>query len=151
MPAKIAQAPVPATASEARRRNNGRLLAAGLFLAAAACAAYSRTFSVPALYDDDPSIADNPSIRHLATAFWPPSYATVGGRPILNLSLAINYAISGTQLWRAGASNDWVAAWNALIARITGSDAVFVNNVAARMTARIIVMMFVLSKIGRRE
>jgi protein O-mannosyl-transferase len=99
MAAKTAQDPIPAPSSEARRRINGWPLAAGLVLAAAAWAAYSRTFSVPALYDDDPSIADNPSIRHLATAFWPPSYATVGGRPVLNLSLAINYAISGTRLW----------------------------------------------------
>src|ERR1700722_6594291 len=56
-----------------------------------------------------------------------------------------------TQLCRAGASNDCVAACSALIAKITGSVAVLVNNVAARITARIIVMMLVLSKIGRRE
>jgi protein O-mannosyl-transferase len=82
-----------------------RTLAAGAVLAAAALAAYSGTFSVPALFDDDPSIADNPTIRHLASAFSPPSYATVGGRPILNLSLAANYAISGSRLWSYHAAN----------------------------------------------
>jgi tetratricopeptide (TPR) repeat protein len=62
-------------------------------------AAYCRTFAVPPLFDDDASIADNPTIHRLATAFVPPSYATVGGRPILNLSLALNYSISGNQVW----------------------------------------------------
>jgi tetratricopeptide (TPR) repeat protein len=35
----------------------------------------------------------------------PPVGATVGGRPILNLSLAINYAISGTSVWSYHAAN----------------------------------------------
>ena len=65
----------------------------------AVVAAYCRTFAVPALFDDDASIADNPTIHRLATAFFPPSYATVGGRPVLNLSLALNYAVSGNQVW----------------------------------------------------
>jgi len=77
----------------------------GAAIAVAATAAYCRTFSVPALFDDDPSIADNPTIHHLATAFFPPSYATVGGRPVLNLSLALNYAISGNRLWSYHALN----------------------------------------------
>jgi tetratricopeptide (TPR) repeat protein len=72
------------------------LPACAVFIAAAATLAYSRTFSVPALFDDDPSIADNPTLRQLGTAFFPPSFATVGGRPVLNASLAINYAIGGT-------------------------------------------------------
>jgi tetratricopeptide (TPR) repeat protein len=81
------------------------VVALGGAVAAAAVLAYSRTFSVPALFDDDPSIADNPSIRHLGTAFFPPSFATVGGRPILNLSLALNYAISGNRVWSYHALN----------------------------------------------
>jgi tetratricopeptide (TPR) repeat protein len=105
MPAKKAQAPNSAPPTVPGCRIDGRLLLAGVVLAAAAFAAYSRTFSVPALFDDDPSIADNPSIRHFATALWPPSYATVGGRPVLNLSLAVNYGISGTRLWSYHAAN----------------------------------------------
>jgi tetratricopeptide (TPR) repeat protein len=80
-------------------------MACGAVLSAAALLAYCRTFTVPALFDDDPSIADNPTIRHLATAFVPPSFATVGGRPILNLSLALNYALSGDRLWSYHALN----------------------------------------------
>ena len=71
----------------------------GVILAAGAIAAYSRTFSVPLHFDDLDAIANNPSIRHLSTALWPPINTTASGRPILNLSLAINYAISGTAVW----------------------------------------------------
>jgi hypothetical protein len=69
-------------------------LTSGAVIAAAAIVAYCRTFSVPLLFDDGPSITDNPTIRHLGTAFWLPFDSTVSGRPILNISLAINYAIS---------------------------------------------------------
>jgi tetratricopeptide (TPR) repeat protein len=74
--------------------------AAGALIALAGLLAYANTFAVPLLLDDLPSIRDNPTIRHL----WPPGGAlsppggtglTVEGRPILNLSLACNYALSG--------------------------------------------------------
>lgn len=84
-------------------------LAAGL-LAVAAILAYANTFQVPFLFDDVPSILENPTILRL----WPPGGAlsppseggvTVSGRPILNLSLAINYAISGLDPWSYHALN----------------------------------------------
>lgn len=74
---------------------------AGAVLVAATALAYARSFSVPFIFDDIPSILENPSIRHL----WPPWSALtpppelngypVGGRPLVNLSLALNYAVSG--------------------------------------------------------
>jgi hypothetical protein len=79
--------------------------AGGLVIAAAAAAAYANTFSVPLLYDDGVSIAGNPSIRHFGTAFFPPGNATVSGRPILNLTLAANYALGGTALGGLHAAN----------------------------------------------
>jgi protein O-mannosyl-transferase len=64
--------------------------------------AYHNSFAAPFLLDDVPSVEDNLSIRHL----WPiwkalsPSPASfVGGRPIVNLSLAVNYAFGGTGVW----------------------------------------------------
>jgi protein O-mannosyl-transferase len=68
----------------------------------AACAAYHNSFSGPFVFDDIPAIVDNPSIRHL----WPitrvmiPPLSTAGanGRPIVNLSLAANYALGGTSV-----------------------------------------------------
>jgi len=81
------------------------VLAGGLALAAAAAAAYAGTFSVPLLFDDESSVAGNPTLRHLASAFWPPGGRTVSGRPVLNLSLALNYAVSGTAVWSYHALN----------------------------------------------
>jgi len=95
---------VPSTAQTRR----GVLLAVGL-LAVAALAAYHDTFSAPFILDDAESITGNQTIRHL----WPPwaalsppaGGATVSGRPFLNLSLAVNYAISGEAVWSYHALN----------------------------------------------
>jgi tetratricopeptide (TPR) repeat protein len=61
--------------------------------------AWSNSFSAPFELDDDPSIVRNLTIRHLGSGAWlfPPAHAgeTVGGRPVLNLSLALNYAAHG--------------------------------------------------------
>ncbi|MCX6955935.1 MAG: tetratricopeptide repeat protein [Verrucomicrobia bacterium] len=78
-------------------------LATGV-LTAATVAAYHNSFAAPFVFDDVPAIVENPSIRHL----WPlsevlaPSLAggvTVSGRPVVNLSLALNYAVSGPAVW----------------------------------------------------
>lgn len=64
----------------------------------AALAAYYNSFSGPFVLDDT-EILDNPTIRHLWpvwTVLSPPTHAGVGGRPLLNLSYAINYALGGT-------------------------------------------------------
>jgi len=74
-------------------------------IAAAAILAYSRTFQVPFLYDDIPSIVNNPTLQHLGPALWPPADSTVSGRPVLNLSLALNFAASGTSVWSYHAAN----------------------------------------------
>ncbi len=73
-------------------------LSSGLILAAGSVAAYSRTFSVPVLFDDRDEILNNPSLRHLGNlgaVFSPPLNLGVGGRPLLNLSYAVNYAWGG--------------------------------------------------------
>lgn len=76
----------------------------------AAAVAYSGTFSGPFVFDDDASIIDNPTIRSLWSwpgALQPPHGGgqTVEGRPILNLTFAVNYAISGKQTWSYHALN----------------------------------------------
>ena len=74
----------------------------GAILAAGAIAVYSRTFFVPLLLDDKPSIADNLSIHRLWPlwpALTPPNDAGVGGRPLLNLSYAVNYAFGGNAVF----------------------------------------------------
>jgi len=66
---------------------------------AAGVAAYGQTFTGSFLFDDEPTILCNPTIRHWATALAPPVNATSAGRPVVNLSLAINYALSGNEPW----------------------------------------------------
>ena len=72
-----------------------------IFIILATLVAYSNSFKGVLVFDDIESIEQNASIRHLTTALFPPhqSGITVEGRPILNLSLAINYAISGINVW----------------------------------------------------
>ncbi len=89
--------PVPAVAGPSRW--------APLLIVLLGAAAYARTFSAPLVFDDLASIADNPSLRHWATAFSPPLASTTAGRPLLNFSLAINYALSGTEVWSYHALN----------------------------------------------
>jgi tetratricopeptide (TPR) repeat protein len=75
-----------------------------LLVVAAGLLAYSNSFRGVFLFDDMGSITENPTIRHL-WPIWrclsPPRHGglTVEGRPLINLSLAINYAIGGIQVW----------------------------------------------------
>ncbi len=73
-----------------------------MLITLATFAAYHNTFASPLLLDDFGSILENKTIRDLrdiVTVFSPPPGMTVSGRPILNFSLAINYAISGREVW----------------------------------------------------
>ena len=72
-----------------------------LLIAAVAMAAYCNTLAVPFLFDDIDSIELNRSIRSLSNLraiVVPPLQMSVSGRPIVHLSLAINYAISGLRV-----------------------------------------------------
>ena len=87
--------PAPARA----RRTDWLGLAGGAILAAGIAAVYGRTFSVPLLFDDHDWLTDNPTLRQLgAQVFSPRVDSNVGGRPLLNLSYALNYAAGGTNL-----------------------------------------------------
>ena len=77
-------------------------LAAGC-LAGVILAAYHNSFSGPFVFDDTAAIVGNPTIRHLSAfgeVVSPPREGgqTVGGRPMVNLSLAVNYALGGTEV-----------------------------------------------------
>jgi tetratricopeptide (TPR) repeat protein len=69
--------------------------------------AYHNSFTGPFVFDDTWSIPLNPSIRQFGTALSPPNDngQTVSGRPLLNLSFAVNYAISGRDVWSYHAGN----------------------------------------------
>jgi protein O-mannosyl-transferase len=80
----------------------------GVIIVLAAMAAYHNCFRVPFLLDDVRSVIENPTIRHL-WPLWgplsPPSKLTVEGRPVVNLTLAINYALGGVMPWGYHALN----------------------------------------------
>jgi protein O-mannosyl-transferase len=72
--------------------------------------AYCNSFTGPFIYDDVPSILENTTIRHLWPiwrALSPPQGGdiTVTARPLPNLTLAINYALAGYQVWGYHALN----------------------------------------------
>jgi len=102
---------MPASAREPR----ASVVLCGAAIVAATAAAYRRSLGGPFLYDDVDSILGNPTIRHLSTALLPPSGGTVSGRPVLNLSFAVNYAISGTAVWGYHALNVAIHAAAALL------------------------------------
>ncbi len=70
---------------------------------------YSNTFSTPWVFDDSAAIEKNPTIRTWAWVNGPlqpiGDGSPVTARPLLNLTFAINYAISELQPWSYRAAN----------------------------------------------
>ncbi len=98
----------PAPAARATATWPGWCLPAGLF--AAIVLVYANSLAAPFIFDDVPGIEDNLTIRQLWppwAALQPPSVGGTGvaGRPIVNLSLAVNYAVSGLAPWSYHAGN----------------------------------------------
>src|SRR5436190_17567511 len=79
---------------------------AGIFVAAAvltaaALVAWANSFRGPFIFDDLPAIVENATIRTLAlpTALAPPrSGQPAGGRPLVNFSFALNWAVGGADV-----------------------------------------------------
>jgi len=87
-----------ATAPHRRRERTIPSWLAAFLIVAAGSIAYVSSFAGVFVLDDDISIVSNPHVR----ALWPlsdalsaPIEATVAGRPIVSLSLAVSYALSG--------------------------------------------------------
>jgi len=91
---------IPAGSRNAMRPRDTTL--AWITICLATLAAYYNTFSVPFFFDDSDAITDNSTIRHLSAwreVLSPPRDGSgVAGRPIVNLSLAVNYALGGTNV-----------------------------------------------------
>jgi tetratricopeptide (TPR) repeat protein len=89
----VAPALPPAT-----RPNRLSVFLAATLVVLAVGAAYRNSFHGPCIFDDPQSIAGNPTIRHLwpiGPVLSPPTDGTVAGRPLVNLTLALNYALGG--------------------------------------------------------
>jgi tetratricopeptide (TPR) repeat protein len=85
----------------------------------AAVTFYANSLTGPFIFDDFPAILDNPTIRNLGSirqVLSPPCNGeTVSGRPLLNLSLAINYAWAGSRTWDYHATNLLIHILNGLL------------------------------------
>lgn len=100
-----------------------------ILLLVAAC--YANTLNAPFIFDDDDSIVHNPYIRSI----WPltesmkaPPQTTVAGRPIVSLTLALNYALSGHTL-----SEDQLWSWHLVNTLIHGLAAITLFGVIRRL------------------
>jgi Flp pilus assembly protein TadD len=117
-----ASASTPALAQASAEAGTGaawpRWLPAALIVAAVV-AVYANSMRGPFVFDDVPAIVQNESIRKLWSPgiFNPPGGQgeTVGGRPLLNASFAVNYAISGLDTWSYHATNVAIHALAALV------------------------------------
>lgn len=75
----------------------------GGLLALAVVLVYANTLQAPFVFDDRGAVVENPTIRTLWA--WPGAFApppdgsTTTGRPFLNFTFALNYAISGLDVW----------------------------------------------------
>lgn len=108
-PDETGQAQVPANPRAAPPARGQTLLGGGI-IAAAALAAYANSLHGPFVFDDLSSIPGNPTLRSLAEAWSPPHGAAAGGlsvagRPLLNFTLGVNYAVSGLNVWSYHALN----------------------------------------------
>lgn len=83
--------PAPAPPPARRSWQVALILLAGLI-------AYAGSLSGPFIFDDLATVVQNPSIRDpgdMVAVFSPPAQTPVAGRPLVNLSLALNYAEGG--------------------------------------------------------
>lgn len=81
--------------------SRGRVAAVAAGLVLAVVAVYWNSLDAAFVFDDPPAILENQTIRRLwplTDALLPPhgQGITVEGRPVLNLTLALNYAVGGT-------------------------------------------------------
>jgi protein O-mannosyl-transferase len=73
-------------------------VAAPLLIVVACVAVYANSLHHPFVFDDERAIVENRSIRQLSSmdeVLRPPEHSPVTGRPLANLSFAINFALGG--------------------------------------------------------
>lgn len=78
---------------------------AAALIAVATVAAYHGCFTGGFILDDLSSVTLNPSIRQLWPLTSPPPGTVTGGRPVANFTFALNYALSGLDVWSYHATN----------------------------------------------
>ncbi|MGL1863771.1 MAG: hypothetical protein OCC46_14705 [Pseudodesulfovibrio sp.] len=71
----------------------------GLILIIAVAVAYSSSFGGPFIFDGEHNIFNNESIKSIGTSFTPSENVSIINRPLINVTLAFNYLVSGTAPW----------------------------------------------------
>ena len=96
---------MPGRSASPQSSLRGRILPwlGAVLIVLAGFAAYYRTLDAPFVFDDNPGVVENESIRDLSrigSVLSPPAEgAGIDSRPLINLSLALNYAASGLNPW----------------------------------------------------
>src|SRR5262249_16419251 len=87
------------TAQQAPQAGGRHVLACyWLAITLAGAAVYANSITAPFLFDDDSAVVNSPSIRNLwdlRHVLFPAAETAVAGRPLVNLSFAVNYALGG--------------------------------------------------------
>src|SRR5438876_11037889 len=89
--------PVREGLDRAHERRQGAWARPGYACAAiliAGAIAYANSLRGPLIFDDHRTLRINESIRQIGTSLHPPTQTAVTGRPIANLTFAVNYAFS---------------------------------------------------------
>jgi tetratricopeptide (TPR) repeat protein len=79
-----------------------------VLIIAAGIGAYHNSLQGPFILDDVASILENPQIRHLwpiGDALSPSASSLMGGHPVVNFLLVVNYALGGLAVWGYHALN----------------------------------------------
>src|SRR5688500_14561148 len=96
--------PRPPIAASAQHRSP---VGAWLLITVVVLAAFHNAWRGEWILDDFSSVVENSTIRELWSVAWlsPPTQAGTGGRPLANLTLAANYAMSGLAPWSYRGTN----------------------------------------------
>jgi hypothetical protein len=81
----------------------GRTRRRATIIALAVLLTFWNTLSLPFVFDDQSSIVENQSIRHVerpSIVLFPEQDSPTAGRPLANASFAVNYAIGGLDVRR---------------------------------------------------
>ncbi len=98
---------MPPTSPSRAPTASTRAWVAAVVLVLAGLAVYLNGLGAPFVFDDRDVIERNPSIRSLAGSFFPPAAdgMTSSGRPLVNVTLALNYLLGGTEVGLYHATN----------------------------------------------
>jgi protein O-mannosyl-transferase len=113
-PARRGKRSQPQPPSPPRRR---AIWLRAFVIAIAVGLAYANSLAGPFIFDDEATVVENPEIRDLrpSVALFPHREAPTAGRPVVNLSFAINYALGGLSVAGYHAGNILVHLTCALI------------------------------------